>query len=200
MNKPTVAQLNDPQWWGVWAPEDATHYSDYYGAFVKPFDLDQWVVLRQGPKPVVTFMDTGMLFDRPKSHSADTQPAESGDQISVEWDGGGWPAVGLEIEINPYGDKWCRAKVTAYGEKELLYKISEPQMDSDGDLISGELPARKHKAQFRPLRPSEERARDELAEVINRGLSKCGWKPEHSDGCIVAVEIMAAGWRKAGEQ
>ena len=75
MNKPTAAQLNDPQWWGVWAPEDATHYSEYYGAFVKPFDLDQWVVLRQGPKPVVTFMDTGIFISRPEPSLEDAKPA-----------------------------------------------------------------------------------------------------------------------------
>jgi hypothetical protein len=83
MNKPTVAQLKDSQWWGVWASEDATHYSEYYGAFVKPFDSVQWVVLRQGPKPVVTFMDTGMLFARPESCPA--RPAvECGMKIDIE--------------------------------------------------------------------------------------------------------------------
>jgi hypothetical protein len=183
MNKPAAAQLKDPQWWGVWASEDATHYSDYYGAFVKPFDLDQWVVLRQGPKPVVTFMDTGMLFDRPKSHSTDTQPAESGAQISAEWDGEGLPPVGAMCE-RQYGSKVYRVEVVGYHEGTVVVF----QLDASPDYTDF------HPNCLKPLRTQAERERDDLAEALGNCV-----KMRTTFGEMVDV-IIAAGWRKAGEQ
>jgi hypothetical protein len=162
MNKPTVAQLGDPQWWGVWASEDATHYSDYYGAFVKPFDLDQWVVLRQGPKPVVTFMDTGMLFARPESCPA--RPA------APEYDGTGFPPVGTECEFRIGGGptKWhlCTVRYILAGDEDpeadgWRAVVWCPHLDKDQ---LAHLP----RFQFRTLRSQAERDREEFVTAALR--------------------------------
>jgi hypothetical protein len=142
----------------------------------------RWKVLAKPTKPAA-----------PKTHPTDTQDEESGAQISAEWE---WenclPPVGLEIEINAFGRDWIRAKVTAYGEKELLYKISEPQIDSDGDLISGELPANKQRAQFRPIRSQADRDREDLAELLGNCV-----KMRTTFGEMADV-IIAAGYCKEG--
>jgi hypothetical protein len=138
MNKPTAAQLKDPQWWGVWAPEDATHYSEYYGAFVKPFDSEQWVVLRQGPKPVVTFMDTGIFMRRPES-SVDPVPGGSM-EIDIErlkCDRKYWDSV--SVPGRTYYDKesgfFCDEKgyYTDYGFKP--WSVINPGSDEPGRFI-----------------------------------------------------------------
>jgi hypothetical protein len=156
MNKPTAAQLKDPQWWGVWASEDATHYSEYYGAFVKPFDAEQWVVLRQGPKPVVTFMDTGIFIGRPNSSPEDVQPA------APEWDGTGLPPVGTEcVFSHPGVCGWVKCEVLAYHNSKVVVYTEIPIFSDFNGYPNIEV---DEELTFRKIRSQAEQEREKVVD------------------------------------
>jgi hypothetical protein len=186
MNKPTAAQLKDPQWWGVWASEDATHYSEYYGAFVKPFDSDQWVVLRQGPKPIVTFMDTGMLFERPNSSPEDAQPA------APEWEGL-VPAVGDKCDAvwleDPDGGSrdYEPVLIKGYFKAETM-KVWFSTRNGE-DIVR-----RMEHCNFRPLLTKEQRNRDDLARALLDDMDALDIYMPGDTARAIAISIMNRGW------
>jgi hypothetical protein len=101
----------------------------------------RWKVLAKPTKPAT-----------PKPHPTDTQPAESGAQISVEWDGEGLPPVGCDCKILRHGH-CIPAKVIAHGE-HLGEVVAFCQTESHA--MVGDF------RQFRPLRSQAERDREEI--------------------------------------
>jgi hypothetical protein len=187
----------DLDYWDEVAPEGATHFM-YSEKFVKWVDGVEWGFYVSSDKAwkkamcswsLQRYTDNGnKVITKPKSQPTDTQPAESGAQISAEWVNG-IPTAPWHGECT-WGDKvkWHECVILPTGRIAMdSYGAWNIRHTFELDKVS-----------FRPIRSQAERERDELAEVINRGLSKCGWEPEHSDGCIIAVEIIAAGWCKEG--
>jgi hypothetical protein len=104
-----------------------------------------------------------------KPHPTDTQPTESGAQISAEWDGEGLPPVGIICDVWHLKKTWRRAGIVAHvmsveGEKAVWQLVDYSEWG--GDLACN----------FRPIRSQAERERE---EVINAVLEGCGYNVSH---------------------
>jgi hypothetical protein len=98
----------DLDYWDEMAPEGATHFM-YSEKFVKWVDGVEWAFYTSSDKawkqatltwPLQKYTDNGNeVVAKPKSHPTDTQPAESGAQISVKW--GGMPIQAQYSAILP---------------------------------------------------------------------------------------------------
>lgn len=185
MNAPTEAQLRDPKWWDDNAPEGATHA--IFG------DFTRWLMLDHG---IWRFWEGGW-WSRPSVKPAGEILARPTKPAAPEWDGEGLPPVGCECEYRIGGGEteWypCTVKYVLAGD---------PDPDADGwravvwcPRLEKDQLAHLPRFQFRPLRTKEQREAYELANCINSQVCM-GWEKTLQ----VAEYVVAAGWRKAGDE
>jgi hypothetical protein len=116
-----------------------------------------------------------------KPHPTDTQPTESGAQISAEWDGEGLPPVGIICDVWHLKKTWRRAGIVAHvmsveGEKAVWQLVDYSEWG--GDLACN----------FRPIRSQAEREREELATFLEDYHLEMGsyWCPEKEADYILS--------------
>jgi hypothetical protein len=165
----------DADYWNEVAPEGATHFM-HTEKFVKWVFGVEWVFYassgREWKKTHCNWMlkqylnDGTFVLAKPKSHPTDTQPAESGAQISAEWDGEGLPPVGTECEYqpDPVFNEWCAGVFLAEIDGEYFILINgSHQVDR----------VASNPNQIRPIRSQAEQQKRGL--VINAALEACGY-------------------------
>jgi hypothetical protein len=167
----------DADYWDEVAPEGATHFM-YSEKFVKWVDGVEWAFYTYSDKawkqatltwPLQKYTDNGNeVVAKPKSHPTDTQPAESGAQISAEWDGTGLPPVGCEckavwLEAPDGGSREYKpVLVKGYFKSEVLQVWFCTQQGED-------IVCRMNNCSFWTIRSQAERERD---TAIDHAFSK----------------------------
>lgn len=114
--------------------------------------------------------------------------ATNKDSLLVGWNGEGLPPAGadVEIECSPGSGRWVSAKVTAHGV-DHGHDAAIVQTENRIFILS-----EQHLRQLRPRRTPEEVEREELEDLIYRGVSS-GW-----NAATVAKHLLAKGYRKQG--
>jgi hypothetical protein len=155
----------DADYWDEVAPEGATHFM-YSEKFVKWVDGVEWAFYTSSDKawkqatltwPLQKYTDNGNeVVAKPKSHPTDTQPTESGAQISSEWDGN-IPPVGWHGECT-WGRKceWSECVILPVG------KIAKQEFNGWFVRVIDDYRA----IEFRPIRSQAEQEREDLAKVL----------------------------------
>jgi hypothetical protein len=136
----------------------------------------------------------------PKTQPTDTQPAESGAQISSEWDCEGLPFVGTKCEFRIGGGlaEWhlCTVRYILNGDEDpdadgWRAVVWCPHLDKDQIAY---LP----RFQFRSIRSQAERDSEELALVLIDDLNALELNISGRTATRIADGIIAAGWCKEG--
>jgi hypothetical protein len=163
----------DLDYWDEVAPEGATHFM-HTEKFVKWVDGVEWVFYassgREWKKTHCNWMLKQYLNDgtfvlarpikyvAPKTHPTDTQAAESGAQISAEWDGTGLPPVGCECEAVHF-NSWAHVKIVAHvraidGLQAVHQLVGYNEWNAYGEP-----------SKFRPIRSQAEREREQTVDA-----------------------------------
>jgi hypothetical protein len=179
----------DADYWNEVAPEGATHFM-YSEKFVKWVDGVEWAFYTSSDKawkqatltwPLQKYTDNGNeVVAKPKSQPTDTQPAESGAQISVKW--GGMPIQAQYSAILPdstlvfYRKDSCGTwQIWGFHSKQWLF---------DGYANDAGKPPYDLKA----IRSQAERERKELATFLEDYHLEMGryWCPEKEANYILS--------------
>jgi hypothetical protein len=129
-----------------------------------------------------------MHWPAPKSHPTDTQPAESGAQISLEWVNG-IPPIGWHGECT-WGNKeaWPECVILTNG-KIAIERYENWSFSTISDY---------REIEFRPIRSHAERERDDLARALLDDLDDLELNISGNTATRIADGIIAAGWYKEG--
>jgi hypothetical protein len=187
----------DADYWDEVAPEGASHLIDK-DKFVKWVDNVEWEFYAFSDRVWKKAFFDWSLQDyinggdgcvtakpaAPKSHPTDTQPAQSGAQISAEWDGEGLPPVGTECEAVHF-NSWAHVKIVAHvraidGTKAVFQLVGFHEWNAYG------LPSK-----FRPTRSQAERERE---SIIKLALERLGYDPSEFAGKEKPVKGDHAVW------
>jgi hypothetical protein len=181
----------DADYWDEVAPEGATHFM-YSEKFVKWVDGVEWAFYTSSDKawkqavltwPLQKYTDNGNeVVAKPKSHPTDTQPAESGAQISAEWENG-IPPVGWHGECT-WGNKENSHECVILPDLKIAINFYTSWSVDQLSQLEG--------VEFRPIRSHAERDREDLAELLGNCV-----KMRTTFGEMADV-IIAAGYCKEG--
>jgi hypothetical protein len=181
----------DADYWDEVAPEGATHFM-YSEKFVKWVDGVEWAFYTSSDKawkqatltwPLQKYTDNGNeVVAKPKSHPTDTQPAESGAQISAEWENG-IPPVGWHGECT-WGNKENSHECVILPDLKIAINFYTSWSVDQISQLEG--------VEFRPIRSQAERDREDLAELLGNCV-----KMRTTFGEMADV-IIAAGYCKEG--
>jgi hypothetical protein len=195
----------DLDYWDEVAPEGASHLIDeftftkweYGQEFSWDIGRDAAWVANDPIYPLSRYLKEGDKWKvlakpkTPKSHPTDTQPAESGAQISAEWDGD-LPPEGADCEYGTGFGKWSPAKCIARGHDQSE-DAAVIQTANRMYIVS--------KTDIHNLRgPYRQRQRDELISEIKADLDALNVKHANNLAAGLAIGMINRGWRKVDDK
>jgi hypothetical protein len=181
----------DADYWDEVAPEGATHFM-YSEKFVKWVDGVEWEFYAFSDRVWKEAFCDWSLQDyinrgdgcvtakpaAPKSHPTDTQPAESGAQISAEWENG-IPPAGWHGECT-WGNKENSHECVILPDLKIAINFYTSWSVDQISQLEG--------VEFRPIRSQAERERKELATFLEDYHLEMGsyWCPEKEADYILS--------------
>jgi hypothetical protein len=190
----------DADYWDEVAPEGATHfmYSEKFVKWVDGVELSFYVSSERKWKKsfcswsLQQYIDCGdYMIAKPKSQPTDTQPAESGAQISAEWDGKGLPPVGWHGECT-WGNKENSHECVILPVLKIAINFYTSWSVDQISQLEG--------VEFRPIRSQAWREYEELGRDIIDDLDALGINLSAKKVEIFARSIIDKGYSKGAKK